>query len=146
MILNRGHLFDIHCLNIKINRISRKSKAAMVEWWCYSTRIHEILCSNLSVIIHGVTLDKSLTVKLSRMIHLYCVSVSTLDGRGADIAVYKRDNRNGLRVNPNKNRSWPQRAITPCEAIIVITWKSSAKLNESLFYFSATNRFICFYT
>ena len=39
--------------------------AAMVEWLRCSTRIHKVLCSNLSITIHGMTLDKSLTVQLS---------------------------------------------------------------------------------
>ena len=61
-----------------------------VEWLRCSTRIHKILCSNLSVIIHGMTLDKSLTAKLSQMTHSYRANislVSTLDGRGPDTAV-----------------------------------------------------------
>ena len=43
--------------------------AAMVEWLRCSTRIHKVLCSNLSITIRGMTLDKSLTAKLSRMTH-----------------------------------------------------------------------------
>ena len=43
----------------------------MVEWLCCSTRIHEVLCSNLSISIHRMTLDKSLTAQLSRMTHSY---------------------------------------------------------------------------
>ena len=65
----------------------------MVEELCCSTRIHKILCSNLSVITHGMTLDKSLRATLSRMTHLYSAHisyVSTLDGRGADTAVRKK--------------------------------------------------------
>ena len=46
-------------------------KAAMVEWLRCSTRIHKVLCSNLSITIHGMTLDKSLTAQLSRMTHSY---------------------------------------------------------------------------
>ena len=45
--------------------------AAMVEWLRCSTRIHKVLCSNLSVSTHEMTLDKSLTARLSRMTHLY---------------------------------------------------------------------------
>ena len=45
--------------------------AAMVEWLRCSTRIHKVLCSNLSITIHGMTLDKSLTAQLSRMTHSY---------------------------------------------------------------------------
>ena len=59
----------------------------MVEWRRRSTRIRKILCSNLSVIIYGMTLDKSLKGELSQMTHSYranASSVSTLDGRGAD--------------------------------------------------------------
>ena len=43
----------------------------MVEWLRCSTRIHKVLCSNLSITIHGMTLDKSLTIQLSRMTHSY---------------------------------------------------------------------------
>ena len=62
----------------------------MVEWLRCSTHIHKILCSNLSTTIQVMTLDKSLTGKLSRITHLCranASSVSTLDGRGAAIAV-----------------------------------------------------------
>ena len=61
----------------------------MIEWLCCSTRIHMILCSNLSIIIHGMTLDKSFRGKLSRMTHSYRANISsasTLDGSGADTA------------------------------------------------------------
>ena len=67
--------------------------ATMVEWLHCSTCIHKILCSNLSIIIHGMTLDKSLTAKLFRMTHSYRAnvpSVSRLDGRDADTAVCKK--------------------------------------------------------
>ena len=63
--------------------------AGMVEWLSCSTHIHKILCSNLT----SMTLDKSLTAKLSRMTHschINASSVSTLDGRGADTAVRKK--------------------------------------------------------
>ena len=43
-----------------------------------------------SIIIHGMTLDKLLMVKLSRMTHSYRASISTLDGRDADTAVCKK--------------------------------------------------------
>ena len=65
----------------------------MVEWLRCSTHIHKILCSNLSIIIHGMTLGKSLTSKLSRMTYSYrtnALSVTTLDGKGADTAVGKK--------------------------------------------------------
>ena len=65
----------------------------MAEWLRCSIPIHKILCSNLSIIIHEMTLDKSLTAKLSRMTHPYRASISpvnTLDGRGADIVVRKK--------------------------------------------------------
>ena len=64
----------------------------MVEWLRCSTRIRKILFKHLSILIHGITLDKSLTAKLSRTTHSYLAnapSVSTLDGKGADIAVCK---------------------------------------------------------
>ena len=54
-----------------INAIPQSTRAAMVEWLRCSTRIHKVLCSNLSITIHGMTLDKSLTAQLSRMIHSY---------------------------------------------------------------------------
>ena len=53
----------------------------------------DIVFKCLSIIIHGVNLDKSLTAKLSRMTHSYranALSVSTLNGRGADTAVRKK--------------------------------------------------------
>ena len=65
----------------------------MVEWLRCSTRIRKILCSNLSIIIHGMTLDKSLTANLSRMTHscrANASSVSTLEGRGTDTAFCKK--------------------------------------------------------
>ena len=65
----------------------------MIEWERCSTCVHKIPCSNLSIIIHGMTLDKSLTTKLSRMAHSYranASSVSMLDRRGANIAVCKK--------------------------------------------------------
>ena len=68
------------------------SDAAMFEWLRFSTRIHKILCSSLSIIIHGMNLDKSPTGKLSRVTHFYrtnASSVSTLDERAADTAVCK---------------------------------------------------------
>ena len=52
--------------------------------------IRRILCLNLTVIIRGMVLDKSLAAKLSRMDHSYRASVNTLDGRGADTAVCKK--------------------------------------------------------
>ena len=62
----------------------------MVEWLHCSIRVHKILCSNLSIIIHGMILDKSRTAKLSRMTHscrANASSVSTLNGRGAASAI-----------------------------------------------------------
>ena len=44
-------------------------EAAMAEWLRCPTRIHKVLCSNLSATSHGMTLDKSLTAKLSQMSH-----------------------------------------------------------------------------
>ena len=61
----------------------------MVEWLRCSTRIHKVLCSNISIIIHGMTLDQSLTAHLSEMTHFYSAN-STLDGRGADTGVRKK--------------------------------------------------------
>ena len=65
-------------------------RATTAKWLRWSTRIHKILCSNLGIIIHGVTLDKSLTPKFSRMTHLYrsnASSVSTLYGTGEDTEI-----------------------------------------------------------
>ena len=65
----------------------------MVDWLRCSTRIHNILRSKQSIIIHGMTLDKSLTSKLSRMTHscrANASSVSTLDGRDVDTVVCKK--------------------------------------------------------
>ena len=66
----------------------------MVEGLCCSTCIYKILCSNLSIIMYGMTLDKSLRVKLSRMTYSRRPnpsSVSTLAERGADTAVCKKE-------------------------------------------------------
>ena len=46
-------------------------RIAMVEWLRCWTRIHKVLCFNLSIANHGMTLDKSLTAQLSRTTHLY---------------------------------------------------------------------------
>ena len=65
----------------------------MVEWLRFSTSIHKILYTSLSIIIHGMTLDKSLQAKLSRMTHSYranASAVSTLDERGAGTAICKK--------------------------------------------------------
>ena len=35
----------------------------MVEWLRCSTHIYKILCSNFRIIIHGMTLDESLTAR-----------------------------------------------------------------------------------
>ena len=62
-----------------------RETAVMVEWVRGSTRIYKILCSNLRIIIHGMTLDKSLKAKLSRMTHSYRANISSLsmlDGKG----------------------------------------------------------------
>ena len=58
----------------------------MVEWLRCWTRIYKVLCLNRSIITHGITLDTSLTSKLSGMTHSYRAnmsSVSTLDGKTA---------------------------------------------------------------
>ena len=57
-----------------------------------STHIHKTLCSYLGIIIHGMTLDKSPTAKLSRGTHSYRSNISsssTLDEKGADTAICK---------------------------------------------------------
>ena len=68
-------------------------QAAMVGWLRCSTHIYKILCSNLGIIIRGTTFGKSLTAKLSRMIHSYrtnASSVSTLDEWDADTLICKK--------------------------------------------------------
>ena len=101
-------------------------EVSMVEWLHCSTHIYKILCSNLSIIIHGWTLDKSLTAKLSRMIHscrANASSVSTLGRRGAGTAVCKKKKNTveiGCIVDPNNHHSWPQRVINLWEVIISI--------------------------
>ena len=68
--------------------------AAIVEWLHCSTHIHKILYLNFSIIIHGMTLDKLLMAKLSRMTHLYRTDISPismLDGKGADTMVRKKE-------------------------------------------------------
>ena len=64
--------------------------AVMVGGLSCATRIYKILCSNLSIIIHEMSLNKSLAAKLSRMTLLYRASISTLNGRSADIAVCEK--------------------------------------------------------
>ena len=49
----------------------KRMSAAIVGWLRCSTCIHKVLCSNLSISIHEMTLDKSLTTQLSRMTHSY---------------------------------------------------------------------------
>ena len=60
------------------DNVKYTTKGPIVQWLRCSTRIHKILCSNLSIIIHGMTLDKSLTAKLSRMTHLYHANMSSV--------------------------------------------------------------------
>ena len=72
-----------------------------------------------------MTLDKSLTSKLSRMTHscgANASSVSTLEGRGTGTGRLEKEKhgRNWLHIDPNNNRSCPQRAISLWEVIIII--------------------------
>ena len=65
----------------------------MIEWLRCSTRIYTTLSSNLSIIIRGMTLHKSLTAKLSRMTRSFRANTSKivmLDGRSEDTVVSKR--------------------------------------------------------
>ena len=65
----------------------------MVGWLRCVIRIHKTLYSNLSIIIHRMTMGKSLTAKLSRVTHscrANASSVNTLDGLSVDTAVYKK--------------------------------------------------------
>ena len=66
--------------------------AAMVEWLRCATHIYKMLYSNLGILVHGMTLDKSFTAKLFRMTHSYRAntSVSTLDRSSANSAVCKK--------------------------------------------------------
>ena len=50
LVLLKPILFPVNLNHLKF------IEADMVEWLRCSTRIHKILCSNLSVIIHGMTL------------------------------------------------------------------------------------------
>ena len=52
-----------------IAQVLGQAKVAMIEWLRCSTHIHKILCSNLGIFIHGMTVDKLLTARLSRMTH-----------------------------------------------------------------------------
>ena len=74
----------------KFNSILAK-RAAMLELLRLWTGIHEILCSNLSIINHGMTLVKSLMAKLPRVTHSLRtnISVSTFDARSADAGICK---------------------------------------------------------
>ena len=59
----------------------------MIEWLRCSTRILKMLCLNLSIAIHEMTLDKSLRGKLSGITQSYCSNASSfsmLDSRDAD--------------------------------------------------------------
>ena len=53
----------------------------------FDTYLQDTVFKRLSMIIHGMILDESLT---SRMTHSCHASVSALDGMGADTAVCKR--------------------------------------------------------
>ena len=79
------------------------------------THIHKILYSNISIIIHGMILDKSLTAKLSRMTHLCradASSVSTLDGRDVDTVVRKKTIETGCMWILIITVGWPQQATS----------------------------------
>ena len=97
----------------------------MVEWLRCSTRIHEVLCSKLSITIYRMTLDKSLTAQLSRMTHSYRTEyiISQYVGRkGVQISPSvkkEKDDRNWLHMDPTNNRSRPQRMISLWEVIIL---------------------------
>ena len=59
----------------------------------FDTYLQDIVFKCLSIIIHGMTLDKLLTTKLSGMTHsyrAYISSVSILDENSEDTAVCKR--------------------------------------------------------
>ena len=75
---------------ITISTASKSSIVTMIEWLRCSTPIHKVLCSNLSILMHEMTWNKSITPKLSQMTHSFRASVSMLDRRDADIAVRKK--------------------------------------------------------
>ena len=77
----------------------------------FDTYSQNTVFKRLSIIIHGMTLDKSLTGKLT---HSYRASVSTLDGRRADTAVSKKKKtiETGCFVDPKNNRRWSQQVIS----------------------------------
>ena len=125
------------CVTIKLNfflafflsvpnmPVLLSDRTAMVEWLRCCTRIHKVLCSNLSIAIHRRTLGKSLTAQLSRMTHSYRTEyiISQYVGqKGVQTppSVKKIDDRNWLHVDPNDNRTRPQRAISLWEVIIII--------------------------
>ena len=112
----------------KIINAIRSSNQGRESLWLSGYVVRHVFtryCVQISVsIICGMTLDKSLTAKLSRMTHscrANTSSVSTLDGRGADTAVCKKekDGRNWLHVDPNNNCSWPQWMISLWDIIII---------------------------
>ena len=72
--------------------------------------------------MHGMILDKSLMIKLSRMTHSYRAnisSISTLDRKGYRYC-QEKDDRNWLHVDSNNNRSWLQRVTSLWEVVIII--------------------------
>ena len=76
-----------------ITTLYMSRRATMAERLRCSTLIHKILCSNLSIIMYGITSDMSPTAQLCRMTDSYhsnASSVSTLDGRVEDTDVCKR--------------------------------------------------------
>ena len=75
-----------------------------VEWLQCMTRIHKILWSNCSIVIHRMTMDKSLQAKFSRMSQY-------IGRRGADTAVCKKKktidtNRMWIRIITAASPNW----------------------------------------
>ena len=98
----------------------------MVEWLRCLTRIHKVLCSNPSITINGMTLDKSLTAQFSRMTHSYRTEyiISQYVGRerGADTAVCKKKKtiETGCMWTLIITAAGHQRVISLWEVIIII--------------------------
>ena len=81
----------------------------MAEWLRCSTRIHKVLCSNLSITIHGMTLDKSLTAQLSRMTHSY----------HTEYIISQYVGRKGVQIPPSVKRK--KTIETGCMWTLIIT-------------------------
>ena len=121
-----AELIYIYCIGNSI--------AAMVEWLRCSARIHKVLCSNLSNITHGMTLDKSLTAKLPQMtrptwvIRTDYIFSQYVGRKRVQIppSVKRKRRKNPVACgNYYNNRGRPQRAISLWDVIIIIIGNST---------------------